>query len=195
MIALALGLGVLGFCALRHARRRCYGGGYHAYGWHGPWASSPECYDDGEHGHGEHGHGEHGGDWGGRSWYGGPPWRRGRRGRRWMMHAVLSRIDATPAQERVIVGEVDKLKERVRGARSGLADARADLAAAVRGTVLDDAALGAVLGRVDGATGEARAAAIDALRNIHAVLDDKQRSQLAELIDRGPGSFRRGPYR
>jgi uncharacterized membrane protein len=109
---------------------------------------------------------------------------------------ALSHIDASPAQERAIVAEVDKLKERLYAARSGLREGRADLAAAVRGPVLDDAALGAVLGRVDGATAEARGAILDALRNIHGVLDDKQREQLAELVDRGgwrrPGG---GPYR
>ena len=210
MIALAVGLGVLGIFALRRARRRCYGGG-HGYGWHGPWASAEcghygGCDDgdlagDGEHEHGEHGHhGRHGRH--GR--YGRGPWMR-RRGRRWMLHAALSRIDATPAQERVIVGEIDRLQERVHAARGGLHDGRVDLAAALRGPLLDDAALGAVLGRVDGATGEVRAATIEALRNIHAVLDDKQRAELADLIERregrggggggGAGWFRMGPYR
>jgi uncharacterized membrane protein len=120
-----------------------------------------------------------------------------------MLHAALSRIDATPAQERVIVGELERLHERVHAARGGLVEARGDLAAAVRGPVLDDAALGAVLGRVDGATSEARAAALDALRNIHAVLDDKQRAMVSEMIERrgggrGPGGagwFRMGPFR
>jgi uncharacterized membrane protein len=127
-----------------------------------------------------------------------------------MLHAALSRIDATPAQERVIVGEIDKLKERVRSVRGGLADANVDLAAAVRGPVLDDAALGAVLGRADGATSEVRAAALDALRNIHAVLDEKQRAELADIIETrsfrgrergrrggsgGGGWHRMGPYR
>ena len=113
-----------------------------------------------------------------------------------MLHAALARIDATPAQERVIVGEIEKLQERMYGARIGLRDARPDLSAAVRGPVLDDAALGAVLGRVDAATGEARGAVIDALRTIHGVLDDKQRATVADLIDRqGGGFWRRGPYR
>jgi hypothetical protein len=193
MIALALGLGVLGFFALRRARRRCYGGGYHAYGWHGPWAGveDEDEHDHERHGHGRHGYGRH---------RGGPPWRGGR-GRRWVLHRALSRIDATPAQERVIVGELDRLQERVHGVRSGLKETRTDLAAALRGTVLDEAALGAVLGRLDGATAEVRAAAIDAMRNVHAVLDDKQRATLAEMIDRssggggGAGWWRMGPYR
>jgi uncharacterized membrane protein len=75
-------------------------------------------------------------------------------------------------------------------------DVRPDLAAAVRGASMDDAALGAVLGRVDNATAEARGAVTDALRNIHALLDDRQREQLADLIDNG--WWRRGggsPYR
>ena len=119
-----------------------------------------------------------------------------------MIRAALSHIDATPAQERAIVGEIDKLQERVRTARGGVAEARGDLAAALRTPLLDDAALGAVLGRVDGATSEVRAAALDALRNIHAVLDDRQRAQLADLLERRggggggrAGGFRMGPYR
>jgi uncharacterized membrane protein len=113
-----------------------------------------------------------------------------------MLHWLLSRIDASPAQERAIIGEVEKLQDRVRAAKAGMQDARGDLAAALRGPVLDDAALGAVLGRVDVATGEARSAVIDALRGIHGVLDDKQRSQLADLVDRSGGWWRgSGPYR
>ena len=159
MMCLALGLGVLGFAAMRHARH-CHGGGchgyHHSYRWHG------------------HHHG---------------------RGRRWMLHATLARIDATPAQERAIIAEIDRLGERIRGARHGLIATRGDLAAALRGSTLDDAALGAVLGRVDAATGEARAAMLDALRGIHGLLDDKQRAQVAEMLDHGGGWWRSGPYR
>jgi len=169
MICLALGLGALGFFALRRARR-C-----RAYYGHG-------C-----------GHG-----WGGYGWehhgWGGPPWARHHRHRRGL-HMALAHIDATPAQERAIVGEIDKLKERLQSARGSVKDARGDLAAAVRGPVLDDAALGAVLGRVDGATGEARTAILEALRNVHAVLDDRQREQLADILDKGWWRRGGGPYR
>ncbi len=170
MICLAIGLGVLGAIAFRRARRcHHHGCGYGCgYGWHGPW--------DGP-GYPRHHH-------------------RHRRGR-WMMHAALARIDATPAQERFIVTEIDKLRDRMGNAREGLFDVRGDLAAALRGPQLDDAALGAVLGRVDATTAETRAAALDALRAIHGVLDDRQRAQVADMLDRsgGAGWWRHGPYR
>ena len=166
MICLAVAIGILGFAAMRRAHRRCYG--YHGYGWYGPYG----------YGH----HGFHG--------------FRGRHGhKRMMLHALLARIDASPAQERAIIGEVEKLQDRVRAAKAGLHDTRGDLSAALRGPVLDDAALGAVLGRVDVATGEARSAVIDALRNIHGVLDDKQRSLVADMVGEGGGWRGWGPYR
>ena len=169
MTCLAIAIGILGFAAMRRAHRRSYCGHY-GYGWHGPFG--------GGHDHGHHGFGF-----------------RHARGRM-MLHALFSRIDASPAQERAIIGEVDRLQDRVRGAKAGVQDARGDLAAAVRGPVLDDAALGAVLGRVDAATSEARSAVLDALRGIHGVLDDKQRAQVADLLDRGGGWWRgSGPYR
>jgi uncharacterized membrane protein len=169
MTCLAIAIGILGVAAMRRARR-C--GGYHGcghgYGWPGPFG---------------YGHGGHGG------------WGRHTRGRA-VLHALFARIDASPAQERAIIAEVEKLRERMRTAKSGMQDARGDLAAAMRGPVLDDAALGAVLGRVDTATGEVRAAVVDALRSIHGVLDDRQRAEVADMVDRGGGWWRGfGPYR
>jgi len=135
-------------------------------------------------GHGFHGYG----------WYG--PYGDGLHGhgarRGWMTRALFRRIDATPAQERAIVAELEKLEDRVHAARAGVHDARGDLAAAVRGPVLDDAALGAVLGRVDAAVGEVRSAVIDTLRSVHGLLDDRQRGQIADLLERR-GGWRRGP--
>jgi heavy-metal resistance protein len=167
MTCLAIVIAVMAFVAMRRARR-CHG--FYGYGWDGPF------------GYGHHGH--HG--WHGR--------RHGRS--RMMLHALFMRIDASPAQERAIVAEIDKLQDRLRGIKGGVHDARGDLAAALRGPVLDDAALGAALGRVDAATGEARSAVVDALRGIHGVLDDRQRSQVADLLDHGGGWWRGfGPYR
>ena len=169
MICLALGLGALGVIAFHKARRCRRGYCGHGYygGGYGGW---------GHHSWHRHGHGGF-----------------GRRG----LYMALSHLDASPAQERAIIGEVDKLRERLQSARGTLKEGRGDLAAAIRGPALDDAALGAVLGRVDGATTEARTAIIEALRNIHAVLDDGQREKLASILDQG--WWRRGggggPYR
>jgi uncharacterized membrane protein len=101
-----------------------------------------------------------------------------------MLRALFRKIDASPSQERAIVAEVDKLTDRVRDAKASAREARGDLAAALRGPELDDAALGAVLGRIDAAVGDARAAVIDALRGVHGVLDDRQRTQVADALER-----------
>ena len=185
MICLAAAIGILGIAAMRRAHRRCHG--HHGYGPFGHWG--------GGWGHG-HDHGPFGGGFGGGG-FGGGFGRHHMKGRM-MLHALFSRIEASPAQERAIIAEVEKLQDRLRMAKSGMHDARGDLAAAVRGPVLDDAALGAVLGRVDSSTGDARAAVVDALRGIHGVLDDRQRSQVADMIDAGPRGWWRpswGPYR
>ena len=167
MTCLAIAIAVLGIAAMRRAHRRCHG--YYGHGWYGPFGQ---------------------GHWGHHGWHG----KRHARARM-MLHALFMRIDASPAQERAIIAEFEKLQERVHAAKAGLSDARGDLGAALRGPVLDDAALGAVLGRVDTATGEVRAAVVDALRGVHGVLDDRQRGQIAELLDRGGWWRGFGPYR
>jgi Spy/CpxP family protein refolding chaperone len=168
MTLLAIVIAVLGIAAMRRAHHRCHG--YHGYGWSGP------------SGHGWHGH---------QGWYS-----RHHARTRMILHAMFMRIDATPAQERAIVAEIERLQDRLRGAKSRVHEGRGDLAAALRGAVLDDAALGAALGRVDVATGEARVAMVDALRGVHGVLDDRQRAQLADMLDHGGGWWRGfGPYR
>jgi Spy/CpxP family protein refolding chaperone len=127
----------------------------------------------------------------------GPPWARwhDRHHGRGMLYMMFARIDATPTQERAILHEVDTLRAKLRDSRATLRDSRGDLAAAMRGSSLDDAALGAVLGCVDAVTTETRGAVLEALRNIHTVLDDHQREKLASMLD--GGWFKRGgsPYR
>lgn len=159
----------LGFLGFAAMRRARGCHGPFGYGWHGP-------YGYGFHHH-HRGHGRHG---------------------TWVTHALLSRIDASPAQERAIIAELEKLEDRVHGAKAGLRDARGDFAAAMRGPALDDAALGGALGRVDAAGSEVRTALIDAVRAIHGLLDNSQRAKVADMIDHGGGGgwWRgAGPYR
>ncbi len=181
MNGFAAAFGLLGLAAMhraRHHRHHCHGRGYEGYG---PFERDGGGWDRQ--------------GWGGPEGWGGPFARdRGMRGRsrgKRFLYGILERLEASPAQERAIIAEVEKLQDRMQGARGKLHETRGDLAAAVRGPTLDDAALGAVMGRVDGASGEMRAAAIDALRNIHAVLDDRQRGYLADILEHGGWWWRR----
>src|SRR5690242_10972524 len=60
-------------------------------------------------------HGHHGDGWHGPFGHAEHGWRE--RGARMMMHALFRRIDASPAQERAIIAEIEKLQDRVRGAK------------------------------------------------------------------------------
>jgi uncharacterized membrane protein len=118
--------------------------------------------------------------------------------RRRGLHYMFRRIDASPAQKRAIVAELEQLREAMRGARATAYAARADVAAAIRAAELDDAAVASLQGRIDSAVGEVRTAALTALRNIHGLLDPGQRDRIADFLDAswwrrsGPAG---GPYR
>src|ERR1051325_6062589 len=97
MTALAIVIGVLGIMALRRAHRWHHG--YYGHDGYGPF------------GHGCHSRGWHG--WHGRH--------HGRM--RMMLHGLFMRIDASPAQERAIIAELEKLQERLRGGSAGCPEA------------------------------------------------------------------------
>jgi hypothetical protein len=166
MMLLAIGLGALGFFAWRRAHRRCFG---HAHGY-------------GPGGCGRGGWGRHRGHRG---------WRSHHDGRRWMIDRALEHLDASPAQERAIIAELQQLEERVHAAGRRVRDQRGPLADAVRGAELDVGALAGVDHELEQAGAEARTAAIEAVRRIHALLDDHQRERLAALL--GRGARERGP--
>lgn len=155
------------------AHRRCAAGA-------GPWGWR-------EHGWGGPGHGP---------WHGFGPGPRGdhRRGR-WMW-AVLSRLELSPAQEKVVRAELEKLKQTAKGMRDEGKQSRADMANAIRGEELDENALAAMFMRHDDRLHDLRQDLGGALGRIHAVLDPDQRERLADLISRGSfGGRFGGPYR
>ena len=139
---------------------------------------------------------------------GGPPWahhghhhHRGHRGggRRHMMWAVLARLDLTPAQEKVVRAEMDRLREKARGLKDEGAASRGDMARAVRSEIFDETALADMFVRHDDRLHDLRGEVAGALGRIHAALDPEQRERLADLIEEGPRGLwrgmRRGPYR
>ena len=140
-------------------------------------------------GHGGCGHGRHGGRRRGWGRHGG--------GRRWMIDLALERLDASPAQERAIIAELDQLEERLHGVGRQLRELHGPLAEAVRASELDEATLAGLERAAEQATTEGRTAVLETLRKVHALLDDKQREQLGALLGRagrrGPGGG--GPYR
>jgi hypothetical protein len=137
-------------------RRRWYGG-FHHYG----------------------GHGYYGGPYGGHG-YGGR-WGRGRG----FLFGMLSRLDATPSQEKAILGALDELKSSAWELRGTVRETRGDIARTISGPAFDESALNAAGGRIDDASHRMRAAIGATLGKIHGVLDDRQRKLLGEMIESG----------
>lgn len=137
----------------------------------------------------------HGGGWRGH-WRDAGGWRGPGAGRGGWMWLLLSRLDLSPAQERVVRSELETLKQKVKAAREEGAQSRADVARAVRGEEFEENALADMFVRHDERLHGLRGDLAGALGRIHAVLDPAQRERLAEIIERGPRRARRGgPYR
>jgi hypothetical protein len=119
-------------------------------------------------------------------------WYPGSYGHRWRGHGpraflwrLLRRIDATPAQEKVFRDEADGFWEAAGGLREGLKASRRDLALAMRDEELDKQKLAAMFRKQDEMLGGLRERLSASLERVHATLDSRQRSQLADLLERG----------
>lgn len=154
------------------------GGGWHGRGWHG----------GGWHGGGWRGHGH------GHGWRGG--WGRGG----WM-RGLFERLDTSPGQEKVIKQSVEEIFAATRSMRGELDQSRRDIASALRSGVVDETQMGELFARHDEKLREVRKAMVGALARVSDALDEDQRKQLADLIERGLvggggwGRFGGGPYR
>ena len=146
--------------------------------------------------HGAAGHGRH---WHGPGHGHGPSWRRGW-GRRGVEYRLLAELDCSPAQEKLVREELRGLVAIARGMRDEREQSREDLARAIAGHELDRAALVEMFTRHDRRLVELRAALTASLERVHAVLDERQRERLAELVRGGlggrwVGGGGGGPYR
>lgn len=160
-----------------------HGGACGGRGWHG------------HHGwHGGHGgwHGHHRGGWGGWGARGGGGfWLRG----------LFERLDTTPGQEKVIKQAVDEVMAATSAARGELEATRRDVAAALRGGIVDETQMGELFARHDEKLREVRKAFVGALAKVNDALDEDQRKKLADLLERGLGgrfggfAGGGGPYR
>jgi len=143
-------------------------------------------YWGGHHGYG-HGYGHHGGFGAG---VGGP--------RRWLLRGLFERLETTPGQEKAIMAALDELRSNRKLGREELAQSRGDLAQVVAGGLVDDGALEETFARHDRLLAQVRVSFIEALRKVTEALDEKQRKDLARMIEGGFTGLRggfRGPYR
>ena len=152
-------------------------------GWSGGGCHGGACHGGGRHGGG--------GRFGGRGWGGGF-------GRRSAARFLFEILDATPGQEKVILGAMDDVRAAGDEAKKQWRAARAETAGALRGDVLDEGALAGASTRLEAAGQTLRDAMTAALARVHEALEPDQRRRLAELVDDGPAFFDRfggGPYR
>jgi uncharacterized membrane protein len=137
-----------------------------------------------DHDGGRHEGGFRRGGWGG--WGGGPGF---------FLRAIIEQIDATPEQEKVIASAFREVRDEAGKHREEMRRSRADIAKAMRSPGFDEVLLGELFARHDTAMEAMRRTVTGALARVHVVLDEKQRDHLADLIENGPGFFRRGPSR
>lgn len=158
------------------------GGGCGRGGWGG--GGRFRGHRDEEGGYGRDEGGFRRGGWGG--WGGGPGF---------ILRAIIEQLDATPEQEKVIVAAFREVRNEAAKNREEVRRSREDIAKAMRSPGFDEVLLGELFARHDTAIEGMRRAFTGALAKVHVVLDEKQRNDLAELIENGPGFFRRGPSR
>jgi hypothetical protein len=201
-------VGVIGLLRMAHHRRHGYGYGY---GCGGRWGRR---FFGHHHHHGRR-HGGFGGGWDGGEDFGpegqegpeghhGPdgPFGRGGPagwGRRFVVSGVLDRLEATPAQERVIFAAVDEFRTEAAKLRGELRKSRGDVAGAFRKPQFDEVMMGELYARHDVAIEGMRKAFVGLGAKVHDALDEKQRAQLAHLIESGHGfwgggGFMRAPW-
>ncbi|MEM6990720.1 MAG: hypothetical protein AAF721_09490 [Myxococcota bacterium] len=178
MFGFVIGMACLAGMAMMFRHRRYqrygygYGGGYGRGCGPGRFGGGPRGY---------HGHGGEGGGW--EPGYGGGRFG-GRRG--WgPLGMLISRLEATPEQERLIRGELEQLFEQASGLKREMRLSKDDVAKAMRADSLDEEVMGESFARQDEQIEEVRKAFVGALARIHDVLDDRQRRRLAEMMERG----------
>jgi hypothetical protein len=177
----------------RRLRHRYHGGWGHG-GWGGPWGHhfGHPAFDDGP------GFGNDN-DLGDGFGPGAPDGPRGF-GSRIVMRGVLDQLEATPAQERVIVAAAEEFRAEAAKFRGELRKSRGDIAGAFRKSSFDEVALGELYARHDTAIEGLRRAFVGLGAKVHDALDEKQRARLADIIESGPrflgrafrSRFRRG---
>ena len=114
-------------------------------------------------------------------------WGGGIRGKRFFIRSVLSRVQATPAQERAIGVAFEEFRDDMKKLGGGEARrSRQEIADALRRPTFDGVVLGEQFARHDTVIEGARKAFVGLVARIHDALEPEQRARLASLVERGP---------
>jgi hypothetical protein len=116
-------------------------------------------------------------------------WHGRRHGARYFFHRVLDRLDTTPGQEKVIRSAIHDLSEEAWGLRSEVRATRGEIAAALREPELDRTRLDGVFAKHDELIERLRASFLRSAEQVHGTLDERQRKQLADMIESGPWGY------
>jgi Spy/CpxP family protein refolding chaperone len=119
---------------------------------------------------------------------------RGGFGRRWgggrfFFHRILDRLDTTPGQEKVIREAVHDFKEEAWNLRREVRSTRSELADALRAPELDKALIDRVFAKHDEVIEKLRASLVATADKVHGTLDERQRKELADMIESGPFGY------
>jgi hypothetical protein len=172
-------VGAIGLLKMAHHRRHgC--GGWGSRRWGGLHHHHHHGCDDGD----DRGTGGPGRYFGGRFGF----------GRGFVLRGILDRLEASPAQERVIVAAADEFHEATAKLRDEGRRSRSDVAGAFRKPSLDEVMMGELFARHDTEIEGLRKAFVGFTAKVHDALDEKQRERLADMIESGPRFFRRGPF-
>jgi hypothetical protein len=107
------------------------------------------------------------------------------------MRGVFERLDTSPGQEKVILDAVEKVRGAGERFRGELGETRRELARALRGEHLDIGAVRGLFEKHDGLLNGLREELLGGLSRVHEALDERQRRELAEIIE-DVGRFGRG---
>lgn len=152
------------------------GRGWHRMGY-GGWGGGGACSHGGGYGYG-HGH---------RGWSGGGG------GPRWFLRSIFERLETTPGQEKAILSALDELRENKKVVREELQATRGDIARAVASGLVDDSTLEETFARQDRLLAQLRVSFVEAVKKITEALDERQRKQVADVLEGGGFFGGRGP--
>ena len=115
-------------------------------------------------------------------------WRRHHgRGGRFLLRRLFHKLNTGPGQEKVVLTELDNLRETARNLKADLKGTRAEIALMLRDERFDRSKLDALYRTQDALLAKLRSAASSAIENVHGVLDERQKGELASMLERGFG--------